>query len=144
MPAASNMRSMRSISCTWYCIVSRSSKYNVAFVPSGSRRSRLCAITSARKSFRTSAYFSRLKSVSRVSFSIPVPPFDPSYAVGAAQERHRMLRPELVETLADLFRGHGAIAHEMLRVSLVDLVHHGPCNLFRDLVEFLLDGVGTV
>jgi hypothetical protein len=33
MPSASKMRSMRSISCTWYCTVSRSSNSQVAFGP---------------------------------------------------------------------------------------------------------------
>jgi hypothetical protein len=53
MPSASKIRSVRSISCTWYCTVSRSSNSHMVFGPMASCRLRLCAMTRARKSARS-------------------------------------------------------------------------------------------
>ena len=68
--AALVMRQMSGTSCTWYCIVRRSSKYNAALLPSSRRRSRLCASTLSRNAGRSSAYCSRLSSSPRESFCI--------------------------------------------------------------------------
>ena len=43
-PSASKMRSMRSISCTWYCTVRRSSKISVRCAPRWTVRVFLCAM----------------------------------------------------------------------------------------------------
>src|SRR5580698_10809552 len=59
MPPASKMRSARSISCTWYCMVSRSSNRSVRCGPMCRVRARLWAMTSSRKAGRFWAYSSR-------------------------------------------------------------------------------------
>src|SRR5690606_18353678 len=70
MALGSKMRSMRSISWTWYCIVSRSSKYRLRLEPSDTRRGFLCSITRARNSPRRRAYCSSEYKLSRESFSM--------------------------------------------------------------------------
>src|SRR5579859_6372284 len=60
MPAASKMRSARSISCTWYCMVSRSSNSSVRCGPMCRVRARLWAMSFSRKAGRSRAYCSRL------------------------------------------------------------------------------------
>src|SRR5215469_379838 len=60
MPAASKMRSARSISCTWYCMVRRSSNSSVRCGPMCRVRARLWAMISWRNAARLPAYSSRL------------------------------------------------------------------------------------
>src|SRR5215469_2572410 len=59
MPAASKMRSARSISCTWYCMVRRSSNSRVRCGPMCRVRARLWAMSFSRNAGRSRAYCSR-------------------------------------------------------------------------------------
>src|SRR5688572_17608076 len=138
------MRSTRSISCTWYCIVSWSSNVQVAFGPSATLRLRLCSSTLARKSLRAVEYCSRLIRSLRVSRGRFM-----SDSVGHPQELQRMrrfagsmLRPG--QARFDLVPGHRAIAGIEVGAAVGDAAHDRTADLHRNVAILALHSVSAV
>src|SRR5688572_14675568 len=145
MPAASKMRSMRSISCTWYWIVRRSSNTQVMFGPIAIVRRRLWAMTRLRKASRSRAYCSRdIRSAGesrRFSRFIR----DPSDAIGLAQQRQRMPRlPRIPEPGRDLVPGHGTVAGQPSTGEGGDALRDRAPDLHRRGMELALDRIGAI
>src|SRR6185436_17326931 len=135
------MRSTRSISWTWYCIVSRSSNVQVAFGPSARLRLRLCSITLARNSLRAVEYCSRLIR----SWRDRCGGFIASDPVGHAQQLQRMRRlARLLQARLDLMSGHRAVARIEIRTAIDDAAHDRAADLHRHVVVLALDAVGAV
>src|SRR5262245_31211324 len=151
MPCASKMRSTRSISCTWYWIVTWSSKHQVAFGPTWTMRSRLCSSTLLRNSLRPAEYCSRLIRLARVSRGMG----SPSDTVGHAQQLERMRRRPcptgigfarigLLEPRFDLVPRHRTVARVEVRARVGDPPHDGAADLHRYVAVLALHAVGSV
>src|ERR1700730_418150 len=142
MPCASKIRSVRSISCTWYCTVSRSSNNQVTFGPTATCRSLLCCITRARKAGRSRAYCSSARRSVRASLSMPDLRRE---SVGEPQQPQRMLgRTPRGEAARDLLRRHGAVAGVVIGLRALDPLHHRAPDAHRGGAKLALHAVGTV
>src|SRR5574340_317986 len=142
MPCGSKMRSRRSISCTWYCMVSRSSKYSAACSPMGRRRCFLCSMTRVRKISRVRAYCSSPYKSSAVSFFMIGSLFR---SVGATQQRQGMNRGAAVgKSVFDVVGRHGAVAAVVVDLSLAHPIDDRLDDFHGRDVEFLLHRVGAV
>src|SRR5690606_25212631 len=141
MPAASKMRSTRSISWTWYCTVSRSSKHQVAFGPTAIVRCFLCASTRSRNSLRAVEYCSRLMRSLRASLFI----VRSSNSVGLPQQLQRVRRFLAARQAGlDLMPGHRTIARVVVGVRIVDAPDDWTADLHRHVAILALHAVSAV
>src|SRR5579862_3778150 len=142
MPCGSKMRSTRSISCTWYCTVRRSSKSQLAFGPTASCRVRLCASTRARKASRSRAYCSSVMRSAALSCRASIT----SQSVSEAQQSERVLRRalRLREEALDLLAGHRTVAAVVIGLGALDTLCHRAADLRRGGPELALHAVGAV
>src|SRR5882762_4631157 len=144
MACGSKIRSMRSISCTWYCTVSRSSKHQVAFGPTASWRSPLCRITRVRNAGRSRAYCSSGMRSLAASLSMSAS-CGASDAIRDPQQPQRMLGcTRLREAARDLLPRHGAVAGVMIGLRALDPLHHRAPDPDRSGAKLALHTVGAV
>src|SRR5688500_13972458 len=143
------MRSTRSISCTWYCMVSWSSNDQVAFDPMATLRLRLCSITLARKSLRAVEYCSRLIRSLRVRGGRCMV-VTRSNSVCHPQQLQRMrrlarpLRSRISHPRLDLVAGHRAVAGIEVRAAVDHPADDRPADLHRHVAILALHAVGAV
>src|SRR5260370_483243 len=153
MACASKIRSMRRISCTWYCTVSGSSTPQVAFGPTASCRSPLWRSTRARNAGRSRAYCS--KDMRSVAASLSTSDsFGASAAVATSvslqsvrdpQQPQRMLgRARLREAARDLLPRHGAVTGVVIGLPALDPLHHRAPDSHRSGAKLALHAVGAV
>src|SRR5215831_15016904 len=148
MPSGSKMRSARSISCTWYCTVSRSSKAQVAFGPTASCRSALCCSTRARNDGRSRAYCSRgMRSAAQSLFTVSLlaSASRTSQPVSDPQQPQWMLRGAWrSEAAFNLMSGHRAIARIVIGGCALHALHHGAADADRGGAKARLHTISTV
>src|SRR5215813_13930290 len=148
MPSGSKMRSARSISCTWYCTVSRSSKAQVAFGPTASCRSALCCSTRARNAGRSRAYCSsgmRSAAESLFTVSLLASASRASQPIRDPQQPQRMLGGAWHgEAAFDLMSGHRAIARIVIGGGALHALDYGASDADRGGAKARLHSVGAV
>src|SRR5215469_9410244 len=152
MPCGSKIRSARSISCTWYCTVRRSSKAQVACGPTAIWRSPLWRSTRARKALRSRAYCS--SGMRSVAESLFIPGLRETAAgrfsnelepIRDAQQPQRMRRrPRRCESALDLLAGHRAIARIVVCRGRFHALYHWAADADRSLAKARLEGIGAV
>src|SRR6266480_332523 len=139
MPCGSKMRSVRSISCTWYCTVSRSSKHQVVLGPTVSCRAPLWRSTRARNAGRSRAYCSSGMRSAAASLSMS------GESVRDPQQPQRMLGcTRLREAARDLLSRHGAVAGVVIGLRALDPLHHRASDAHRGGAKLALHAVGAV
>src|ERR1700733_14851940 len=142
MACGSKMRSTRSISCTWYCTVRRSSKHQVAFGPTASCRSTLCCSTRVRNAGRSRAYCSSVSRSAGVRLFVAAMTLE---SISDAQQPQRVLRGAPVRQAAcDLLAGHRAVAAVVIALRRLHALHHRAADPDRGGAKALLYAVGAV
>src|SRR5690349_12633330 len=118
---------------------------SVTCSPRATVRSFLCAMTRARKSLRAFAYASSVISESRAILGILV-----GQSIRHPEQRERMVQLRLlrlvgdrVEPFAQMVPGERTVGCVEVRARFGDLAIHGPADLERGSVEFLLHAPGS-